>query len=45
MKLQDRRILITGAASGMGQAIAGLFVAEGARLALLDRNADGVAEV
>lgn len=43
-RLQDRRILITGAASGMGQAIAELFAAEGARLALLDRNAAGVAE-
>lgn len=45
VKLRDRRILITGAASGMGQAIAGLFAEEGARLALLDRNADGVEEV
>jgi NAD(P)-dependent dehydrogenase (short-subunit alcohol dehydrogenase family) len=44
-RLRDRRILITGAASGMGQAIAELFTAEGARLALLDRNADGVAAV
>lgn len=43
-RLQDRRILVTGAASGMGRAIAELFASEGARLALLDRNADGVAE-
>lgn len=43
-RLQDRRILITGAASGMGRAIAELFAAEGARLALLDRNAAGVME-
>lgn len=42
-KLSDRRILVTGAASGMGRAIAHLFAAEGATLALLDRNADGVA--
>lgn len=41
-KLAGRRILITGAASGMGRQIAGLFAAEGANLALLDRNSDGV---
>ncbi|RYY33589.1 MAG: SDR family oxidoreductase [Sphingomonadales bacterium] len=44
-RLQGRRILITGAASGMGRGIAELFAAEGAALALLDRNADGVATV
>ena len=44
-KLSGRRILITGAASGMGAEIARLFAAEGAALALLDRNADGVAKV
>jgi len=44
-RLQGRRILITGAASGMGQAIAELFAAKGAKLALLDRNADGVAAI
>ena len=43
--LEGRRILITGAASGMGRAIAELFAAQGAALALLDRNADGVADV
>lgn len=43
-KLFDRRILVTGAASGMGREIARLFAAEGAALALLDRNAAGVAE-
>jgi NAD(P)-dependent dehydrogenase (short-subunit alcohol dehydrogenase family) len=43
-KLDGRRILITGAASGMGRAIAELFAAEGASLALLDRNGDGVAD-
>ena len=41
-KLDGRRILITGAASGMGMTIARLFAEEGAALALLDRNADGV---
>jgi 3-oxoacyl-[acyl-carrier protein] reductase len=40
-RLDGRRILVTGAASGMGAAIAELFAAEGAALALLDRNSDG----
>jgi 3-oxoacyl-[acyl-carrier protein] reductase len=44
-RLKGRRILITGAASGMGRGIAELFSAEGAALALLDRNAAGVGEV
>ncbi|MBU6266624.1 MAG: SDR family oxidoreductase [Sphingomonadales bacterium] len=44
-KLSGRRIVVTGAASGMGRAIARMFAAEGAALALLDRNADGIAEV
>jgi NAD(P)-dependent dehydrogenase (short-subunit alcohol dehydrogenase family) len=38
MRLVGRRILVTGAASGIGRAIAGLFHREGARVALLDRN-------
>lgn len=41
-KLTGRRILVTGAASGMGLAIAQLFAEEGAKLALLDRNEQGV---
>jgi len=44
-RLEGRRILITGAASGMGRGIAQMFGAEGAALALLDRNAEGVASV
>lgn len=44
-KLDGRRILVTGAASGMGRAIAELFRAEGASLALLDLNHDGVQSV
>jgi len=43
-KLASRRILITGAASGMGLEIARLFAQEGAALALLDRNERGVME-
>jgi len=42
-KLSGRRVLVTGAASGMGREIASLFASEGAALALIDRNADGVA--
>ena len=41
-RLNERRILVTGAASGMGLAIARLFADEGASLALLDRNEAGV---
>ena len=37
--------LVTGAASGMGRATARLFADEGARLALLDINAEKLAEV
>jgi NAD(P)-dependent dehydrogenase (short-subunit alcohol dehydrogenase family) len=44
-KLKGRRMLITGAASGMGRATAELFCAEGAKLALLDRNGVGVGQV
>ncbi|MEZ5742768.1 MAG: SDR family oxidoreductase [Sphingomonadaceae bacterium] len=44
-KLAGRKILVTGAASGMGREIARLFSAEGAGLALLDRNGDGLREV
>jgi len=43
-RLAGRRILITGAGSGIGRRTAALFAAEGARLALLDRNEAGLAE-
>lgn len=43
MRLAGRRILIAGAASGIGRATAERFRAEGAALALLDRDADGLA--
>ena len=41
-RLASRRILITGAASGLGREIARLFARAGAALALLDRHGDGV---
>ena len=37
MKLSNRRILITGASSGIGLATAKLFAGEGASLAVLSR--------
>jgi NAD(P)-dependent dehydrogenase (short-subunit alcohol dehydrogenase family) len=43
MRMQGRRVLVTGAASGIGLAVAGLFAAEGASVAMLDRNANSVA--
>ena len=44
-RLAGRRILITGAASGMGREMARLFSTEGAALALLDRNEAGALQV
>lgn len=38
MRLSGRRILVTGAASGIGRATAARFTEEGARVALLDRT-------
>lgn len=38
MELSDKNIVITGAASGMGRALANALAAEGARLALADLN-------
>jgi NAD(P)-dependent dehydrogenase (short-subunit alcohol dehydrogenase family) len=43
-RLRQRRIVITGAASGIGRRTAQLFAAEGAALTLLDRTLDGLAE-
>lgn len=42
--LQDKIVLITGAASGQGRVGALMFAAEGARLALSDVDTDGLAE-
>ncbi len=40
-ELEGRAVLVTGAASGIGRAIAGKFAARGARLLLVDIDADG----
>jgi 3-oxoacyl-[acyl-carrier protein] reductase len=40
--VRDQVVLITGAASGMGRAIAHLFADEGAKVAVTDRDARGV---
>jgi NAD(P)-dependent dehydrogenase (short-subunit alcohol dehydrogenase family) len=45
MKLSNKVAIVTGAASGMGKAIAELFAAEGAKVVASDLNLDGVAEV
>ncbi|MHA6642768.1 SDR family NAD(P)-dependent oxidoreductase [Mesorhizobium sp. A623] len=42
-RLQGRRIVITGAAAGIGRATAEIFAAEGAQLALLDQDAQALA--
>ncbi len=40
--VSDRVVVITGAASGMGRAVAHLFADEGAKIGLIDRTAGGV---
>jgi NAD(P)-dependent dehydrogenase (short-subunit alcohol dehydrogenase family) len=42
-RLTGRRVVITGAASGIGRRTAELFAAEGALVALLDRDESGLA--
>lgn len=42
-RLQGRRIVVTGAAAGIGREVARLFAREGAALALVDRDPDGLA--
>jgi len=43
--LKDKVILITGAASGFGQAAARLLVTSGANLVLTDVNTQGLAAI
>jgi 3-hydroxybutyrate dehydrogenase len=40
MKLKDRRAIVTGAASGIGKAIARVYAREGAAVAIADLNRD-----
>lgn len=44
MRMRDKVAVITGAGSGIGRATALVFAREGARLALVDRDAAGLAE-
>jgi NAD(P)-dependent dehydrogenase (short-subunit alcohol dehydrogenase family) len=44
-ELQHKVVCITGAAGGIGRAIAQAFAREGARLALIDVNAEGLEEL
>ncbi|MEO1102294.1 MAG: SDR family oxidoreductase [Pseudomonadota bacterium] len=43
MGVAGQTVVLTGAAQGLGAAIARAFAAEGARLVLIDRDADGLA--
>ncbi|MHA7965010.1 SDR family oxidoreductase [Paenibacillus sp. CAU 1782] len=45
MKLTEKVVIVTGAASGMGKAIAGLFAAEGAKVVVSDLSLEGAAAV
>ncbi len=42
MRLNDKVVVLSGAAGGLGRAMAEGFVAKGARVALLDRDGEGV---
>ena len=42
MRFQDKIVIVTGAAGGIGTAIAQRFASEGARVIVTDVNADGV---
>ena len=44
-RMAGRHVLVTGAAAGIGESIAGLLVREGAKVAALDYNFEGVETV
>ncbi len=41
MRMENKRGVVTGAASGLGREIAKLFAAEGGKVVVADVNADG----
>ena len=41
MKLKDKVCIVTGAASGIGRAIAEKYASEGAKVAIADLNLEG----
>src|SRR5699024_6001658 len=45
MKLQDKVAVVTGAASGMGRAIAKVYAREGAKVIVADLNMEGAKDV
>ena len=45
MKLENKVAIVTGAASGMGEAIAKLYAREGAKVIIADSNLEGVEKV
>jgi 3-oxoacyl-[acyl-carrier protein] reductase len=45
MRLSGKTTLVTGAASGFGKGIAEVFIREGAKVAIVDLNADGAKAV
>jgi len=45
MRLEGKVAVVTGAASGMGKAIAELYAAEGAKVVVADMNFDGAEAV
>jgi meso-butanediol dehydrogenase/(S,S)-butanediol dehydrogenase/diacetyl reductase len=44
-RFKGRIVIVTGAASGIGEATARRFVAEGAKVALVDRDKDSLEKV
>lgn len=45
MRLKGEVALVTGGCTGLGRAIVDRYIAEGARVAVLDRSGDGLVEL